>query len=233
MSRQLSRQITRKNAVFLTLGAPFLLARRCCAANGFWDLQDPKSWTDAERAELLTKSPWSKPAAVKFEAGAGMMTSGGETAHMSRRGRYSTDTGVTEAPGKYQTIVRWESALPIREANRNVSKDDPAANYILGLVGDIPMLGAMSDDESQSEYEHRLENLKQYTKLEKKGEPIYLSKTGYRGKGADGVALFYFVRKDLITLEDRTVTFSTKLGPVEIKAKFTTHDMLYRGKLEL
>jgi len=209
------------------------MRQKCFAAKEFWDEKDPKDWTGAERTELLTKSPWAKEATVHYNAGAGMMTSGAHTAQMSRRGRVSTDSGVSASPDKYRTIVRWESALPIREANRNISKDDPAANYILGLVGDVPMLGPMADDESQAAYENRLANLKQYTKLEKKGEPIYLSKLGYRGSGDDGVALFYFVRNDLITLDDHTVTFVTKLGPVDIKVKFSTHEMLYRGKLEL
>ena len=46
-------------------------------------------------------------------------------------------------------------------------------------------------------------------------------------------ALFYFVRNDLITLSDHTVTFVTKLGPIDVKAKFSTHEMVYQGKLEL
>ncbi len=228
----------RRTAILTGLGIPAFFTQKCLAAKEFWDEKPPKDWTDTERNELLTKSPWAKEAAVHYNAGAGMMTSGARTAQMSRRGgRVSTDSGVTQSPDKYRTIVRWESALPIREANRNISKDDPAANYILGLSGDVPMLGPMAEDESQSEYEHRLEMLKQYTKLEKKGEPIYLTRMGYRAAskkdGDDGVALFYFVRNDLITLEDHTVTFVTKLGPVDVKVKFSTHEMQYRGRVEL
>jgi hypothetical protein len=29
------------------------------------------------------------------------------------------------------------------------------------------------------------------------------------------------------------VTFVTKLGPIDVKAKFSTHEMIYQGKLEL
>jgi hypothetical protein len=29
------------------------------------------------------------------------------------------------------------------------------------------------------------------------------------------------------------VTFVTKLGPIDVKCKFTVKDMMYRGKLEL
>ena len=76
--------------------------------------------------------------------------------------------------------------------------------------------------------------LKQYTKLEKKGDPIYLVKVAYqKGPSATSGTLFYFERNDLITTHDGTVTFVTKLGPLDLRCKFTPKDMLYLGKLEL
>jgi hypothetical protein len=33
--------------------------------------------------------------------------------------------------------------------------------------------------------------------------------------------------------EDKQATFSTKLGPIDVKCKFTLRDMMYRGNLEL
>ncbi len=129
-----------------------------------------------------------------------------------------------------EALVRWESALPIREADHSRIKDDPAANYILSLTGDVPMLGEKSTAETEADLQARLEALKQYTKLEKKGGPIYLSKIGQApGSGT----LFYFERNDLIRLQDREVTFVTRLGPIEVKAKFPLKEMVYRGKLEL
>jgi hypothetical protein len=43
--------------------------------------------------------------------------------------------------------------------------------------------------------------------------------------------LFYFPRAEPI--KDGQVTFLTKLGPVEVKCKFTVKEMMYHGKLEL
>jgi hypothetical protein len=43
--------------------------------------------------------------------------------------------------------------------------------------------------------------------------------------------LFYFSRADPI--KDGQATFSTKMGPVEVKCKFTVKEMTYRGKLGL
>jgi hypothetical protein len=228
--------VTRRAALQFGWGA---VAAACApawafAAKEFWNERKPEEWTEEERQELLTKSPWAKEASTSFFGGPNV--AGGRTATTNRGRRTvgtSTGGGPAPDPGKMRSIVRWESALPIREANHNESKDDPAANYILNVSGDLPMLGPASDDETEDEFAHRMEPLKQFTKLEKRGDPIYLSQVRYKGtRGSEG-ALFYFVRNDLITLSDHTVTFVTKLGPIDVKAKFSTHEMIYQGKLEL
>ena len=43
--------------------------------------------------------------------------------------------------------------------------------------------------------------------------------------------LFYFPRSEPI--KDGQVTFDTKMGPIEVKCRFTVKEMMYRGKLEL
>ena len=45
--------------------------------------------------------------------------------------------------------------------------------------------------------------------------------------------MFYFSRFDPITPANKEITFTTKMGPLEIKAKFTLKDMMYKGKLGL
>lgn len=208
----------------------------------FWNEKKPADWTDDERQELLTKSPWAKEAEVKNNSGVGGI--GAPRSSGGMRGRtmggssgrpVGTIPDTSNIPqGHYRAIVRWDSALPVREALRNQSKDDPAANYILCVSGDLPMLGRRSNDESDSEYQQRLDMLKQYTKIEKKGDPIYLTKIGYQnGPASVSGTLFYFERNDLITPGDRTVTFVTKLGPNDVKAKFAVREMMYLGKLEL
>ena len=91
------------------------------------------------------------------------------------------------------------------------------------------------DQEEEIQYERRLEMLRQYTKLEKKGDPIFLAKAeSTPAKYAFGSGtLFFFPRTDSILADDKQVTFVTKVGPYEAKAKFSIRDMLYRGKLAL
>ncbi len=73
--------------------------------------------------------------------------------------------------------------------------------------------------------------LKQYTRLERKNAPIYLSKVIFQSATE---TRFYFERTEPIFPDDKQVTFVTKLGPLEAKAKFILKEMVYQGrKLEL
>ena len=234
--------MTRRTAILTSLGLPlwaYAPKLWAYAPREFWNEKKPEDWTDEERQQLLTKSPWAQEPKTQYNSGPGGLPAGRGSATRGGRvvgGSRTTTSGSTNNPGvpqKYQSIVRWESALPIREANHNKSKDDPAANYILKVLGDLPMLSLASNDETEAEYAQRLDNLKQYTKLEKKGDPIYLSNLRHEGKGEEEGTLFYFVRNDLITLDDKAVTLVTKLGPIDVKCKFTLKDMMYQGKLEL
>ncbi len=220
--------MTRRDALIISLALP---AHLKAAAAPFWDTKDPKDWTDAERTELLTRSPWAHTVSVHYDQGPGGLNRGPSN---SRRGR-SAAPGLPAPNGAptlapTEALVRWESALPIREADRNRLKDDPAANYIISVTGDLPMLGEKSTKETEADFQGRQEALKQYTKIEKKGDSIYLARVG---PARESGTLFYFDRNDLIRLQDHQVTFVTRLGPIEVKAKFTLKDMVYRGKLEL
>jgi hypothetical protein len=141
--------------------------------------------------------------------------------------------------------VRWESAIPIQQALSNGAegqKPDPDFDkyYVLSLLGELPMVGSgrLGDDDSaadRAQKERRQEMFKQYTKLERGGRRVQLVKIeeGSRVASAGPGTHFYFSRLDEISLDDKAATFSTKLGPLEIAAKFPLKDMLYHGKLTL
>ena len=97
----------------------------------------------------------------------------------------------------------------------------------------IPMTALMTDRKNQAD--RRMEEFKDYTRLERKDGPLHLekvdegSRTGSRGPGV----YFYFSRNNEISMDDKEVDFSTKVGATEIKAKFALKDMRYHGKLAL
>jgi hypothetical protein len=148
---------------------------------------------------------------------------------------------------EFHGTVRWESARPVQEAlhigsSEGGTNPDFEKYYVINLLGDMPMMGAgrrgdnsSSDDDDPAQKERRLEMLKEFTKLENKDGPVLLEKIeqGSRiGRPGPGT-LFYFSRLDGISLDDRQVTFVTKLGPIDVRTRFTLKDMVYRGKLAL
>jgi hypothetical protein len=102
------------------------------------------------------------------------------------------------------------------------------------MVGDVPSVGA-TPDEDATQRAARFETLKQVTKLEHKGDEILLSRVEVAPKNDLSLAgtLFYFSRGLALRLEDKQAVFSTKLGPIDVKCKFTLRDMMYHGNLEL
>jgi len=145
--------------------------------------------------------------------------------------------------------VRWESASPVQEAlhlHADDEKPDPDFEkyYVIALIGDLPSGRRRNDDNSddssndsdrKDRAERRMEAFKDYTRLERRDGPLHLekvdegSRTGGRGPGV----YFYFSRNKEISMDDKELDFSTKVGSTEIKAKFTLKDMRYHGKLAL
>src|ERR1700674_4346910 len=146
---------------------------------------------------------------------------------------------------QFHGTVRWESARPIQEALAiGSSYDRPNPDfekyYVLNILGDMPILGggrrrggdSAGDDDDPAQRERRIETPKEFTKLERKNGPVLLEKIGQgsrTGRPGPGT-LFYFSRLDGISLDDKQVSFYTKMGPLEVRARFTLKDMLYRGK---
>lgn len=195
---------------------------------------------------------------IGFPGGGGIGFPGGGGNHGGLGSPNGYPTGGATGPGggggsrggserqHFEATVRWESALPIQQALHAEASDDKpnpdfAKYYVIGLIGDLPMVGGgrrrngenSDDDDNATQRERRLDMYKQYTRLERKDGPLQLekvedgSRTGSKGPGT----YFYFSRLDDISMDDKQVSFTTKLGPVEIKAKFNLKDMLYHGKL--
>jgi hypothetical protein len=216
--------MTRREALWVAAGIPIW-----AAAKEFWNDKTPDQWTKEEIEQLLNQSPWAKPAAVSFNNSAGILGSPG----YGRPGRVYGVPGTGDqnkkgsGPLGFQATIRWETALPIRLAEKNHALD-ASAYYVLAAVGDFPATGEANEDAEAKE--QRREMLQEFTKLDRKGDsPIYLDRiepiaTGMR---------FYFPRLEPITAANKEIAFSTKVGPLELKARFPLKDMVYRGKLEL
>lgn len=214
--------ITRRNALIAALGIPSL-AQLQAASDEFWNKKNPQDWTPEEVKEMLNASPWAKPASISYNNKA-------RDIFDIPYGGAVTGTSHNEPPSKtadagFHGVVRWESANTIRAVAKGNAGDDIAHFYILALIGDFPSAGS-----SGGESEGRQQMLREFTKLERKGDsPIYLDHVEPLARGT----LFFFSRIEPIRLSNKEITFTTKMGPLEIKAKFPLKEMMYRGKLDL
>jgi hypothetical protein len=229
-------RITRRSAlVALGIASASALNPAWGFAGEFWDQKQPSAWSKEEMERLMTKSPWAKEASIDNTAQSGpIMTRSVPT----RRGGVANQTGTNptaDFTGKWKASVRWESALPVREALGDTKMTVALSeNYIINVFGDIPS-PAPSDLDSEDERKTKFDILQERTRIERKGDPLELKRVelSHRTPFSTPGTLFYFSRVFPIMPDDKQVTFVTKIGPLELKCKFTLKDMIYRGNLEL
>ena len=151
-------------------------------------------------------------------------------------------------PAPPHVIVRWDSSAPIRGAMKKISvskevdEADVAAFYIVTMDG--LKLGAGRNRPPQQQFQpsaaprgvdpRMQERLQENTTLSVKGKDA-VKPAKMDAVSADGSTTmrFYFPRSMEISLDDKEVTFQTKVGPLEIKQKFVLKDMTFDGKLAL
>ena len=145
-------------------------------------------------------------------------------------------------PEGMKTTVRWESAKPIREVRKKLSAEDVEKNYVIGLFGgpltmmrnaagrgeerDPERAGRRAPDPAEMKA-----NLEKNTQLQIHGkETLHPEKMV---EVEDGLMIFFSRDDHPIKVENRDVTFQTKLGPLRLRAKFSLKEMVYRKGLEL
>ncbi|MGA3190259.1 MAG: hypothetical protein ABSF22_24405 [Bryobacteraceae bacterium] len=228
--------MTRRSALLIGLAGGFVPAGCWGYAKEFWNEKKPSDWTGDEIDLLLNKSPWAKEATVSYYGGQNGPLSNTMPGQRSHSSSNSSNRGSPSAvsPADWKAIIRWQSALPVRQALKAPASADYEKFYILNMVGDVPSIGA-TPDEDPAQRAARFETLKQVTKLEHKGDAILLSRVEVSPRNDLSLAgtLFYFSRGLALRPEDKQAIFSTKLGPIDVKCKFTLKEMMYQGNLEL
>lgn len=145
-----------------------------------------------------------------------------------------------EAP---KFVVRWESAVPVREAAAKL--EDANATNIAGLAQDFYVISTLVDtmpgvrrgepgregQRAQPDYSRMQDQMIQITSLRIKGRDA-ISPAHVRmlptGKGL--TALFLFPRSIELPGDAKEAAFETSMGRMVIKAKFSFKDMTYEGR---
>jgi hypothetical protein len=250
-----------------------------CAADA-WKNTDFTKWSPEDSKKVLTKSPWAKEVSVSMGQGT-MPTGNGSRRGGGGGGMAGTDAGGMggmggggggrgmggggggggEMGGGYSApslnlIIRWESAIPVKEAamklnygdhlpakgEKGYTLDAPQNNYILSVTG-LRLGGARgrtregADDQPaegtpRSQADRIKDQLMTSTQLVRKGkDPI--APADVMVNANTNVVYIIFPKADVISDDDKDVEFRLTMGRIQVKEKFSLKDMHFSGKLEL
>lgn len=231
-----------------------------------WSHKDAAKWTDKDVQRVLSDSPWAQQAGAIFslatddapaappsapppvspaaQAGLGGPTNSG----------VRWDGGVGRSRGSDPTLnvlVRWDSALPVREALNRAGQEaqhshtaeQAAKDYIISIIGLVPAGRYRSVGRTESESrsdgtidarnpEEMLEGLMAASQLIPRGKAAIRPEDA-KLDGSTGTLYIFFPRTEPIALDDKEVTFTTRFGALTVQKRFGLKDMRYQGKLEL
>lgn len=231
--------------VLAVLPVPLLLAGE------FWQRAAPEDWTPEQIEELLSDSPWAKPAEVRFlgERGGPGIPGVGLPGGRGRSGGGSRIPGGGGWPGAgggigfpwmshardsasdADTTVVWTSALPVRLALERLGVVEPlrdvrAADFYIVTLDGLPFALAPLADAPDV--------LRQSARLERKDRPtIRAERVEVRPRpGAPAIEL-YFPRQHDLSADDKSIEFYLTAGEYSIRRKFKLGEMVFRGRLEM
>jgi hypothetical protein len=242
-------------------------------AGDFWKEKKPADWSEKEAKKMTERSPWAHETTPKMEGGmATGMPSGGGGGRSKGGGAPGGDMGgggvrggaggVWGGAGMTPSIpavhVRWESALPVREAFGRLDVQNPfpkelaekAANYYVVTVEGlrVPMGRPRGDakgggqrgqqaeqeqltPEAMKQMQSRMAQATTIVRTDK--EPMKPEAVRIL-QGAKGPTFqFFFKKSDPITVEEKEVKLVVKMGPMTVETRFKPKDMVFEGALAL
>ncbi len=202
------------------------------AADQAWKNKQFPEWTEDDAKELLKDSPWVKtvvPTVVKNPAKASV-----EGLPTGRRGkrREASDTTAPAALKPPSLIVRWESALPVREAELKARfltapTLDDEDHYAIAVYG-VP--NALLHDDSKAV----AEGLRHQALLKREGKQDTKPSSVTVLLRDDGpVVLYLFPKSAAFDWRDHKITFDAQVTTLKFTQEFSFDDMTFHGKLEL
>jgi hypothetical protein len=237
------------------------LAPAALWAADVWESKPFQNWTQKDVQKIFNNSPWarqaravigssppdpagrSQPAVSDASSNDSGVPKGREPGGAGRLGGAPSD--VDQGPQSQvgvPVIVRWQSALPLRQAQMlgkygdNVAISPEAQKFladepgiyvvaISGLAGSIVSAGG-GDQARRS--------IAEKSTLTVKGKPpLHPIDVDFLAAGSTVDVLIGFPRSTRITLEDQEVELASEIGRATVHYKFKLKDMVVRGELEL
>jgi hypothetical protein len=137
--------------------------------------------------------------------------------------------------------VRWESALPVRLAEK--ASITPLNSYVISLVGIVPAnrYNAVGKAETSSSSdgsvdpknpEEVLEAFMAYSRIVQKGVRD-IEPEDAKLDPSTGTVRIFFPRSRVIDPEQKEILFVTHFGNLNVRVKFRVSTMKYHGAIEL
>jgi len=221
----------------LRIGLFIICIGAAYAADEAWKTKRVADWTEQDTKEILSNSPWAMmtvPAVKKEEKKQqhGNPLGAVGVPGMNRRRANPDPPPETQAPSESATslMLRWESALPIREAELKARETSAPVvdedHYAIAVYG-LPTKLA-KDPKGEGD------RLKGQAALKREGQKdLKPSHVDVIQRDDGVVVVFLFPRTKEISAQDSGVEFDAQIGQYEIAQKFQVDQMMYQGKLEL
>lgn len=196
----------------------------------FWNTEDPSQWSSEQIQQLTTDSPWAKPVTAEVKAYSpqtGGLGGGGRRGGGTRMGRSGGTSNPSASSPKFPGVVRWMSAKPILLALKLQLPPDFAHHYVIGVTG-LPVVSGHSEGADNTD---SFEGLKEVTYLQVKGQEAAQPGIIQQDPNDTSTVLFGFLNQFLDLTKAKTATFTTTMGPLNVKAKFDLARMTYKGEL--
>jgi hypothetical protein len=228
------------------------------AADQAWKDKQVPEWTESDAKQLLTDSPWAKSVTPTLEkavenrpgrpeggvrrgGGIGIGGIGIGTGGTGRRGSAGgsgnpsgvsdSRSGTNEGQTAPTLTLRWESALPIREAElkaRDISAPSLDEDFYAIAVYGIPSRMVNDDSKQLADQLKNQGAIKRYGKKDLKPSRVEIL---LREDGP--VIVYLFPRTAEITWRDHRIEFAAQVGRLKFTQPFDADDMMFHGKLEL
>ena len=207
-----------KLAFLLLAGSSLLLAA------DFWEIYHYTQWTDQQIRKIMRDSPWARSTEIRLKAF-----------------HYDGELELFDQPVFVTAIVRWQSALPIRQVVALERFGDEADSslesvarlgsdlnaYVVGVFG-IPVTGGLDPPGDLAAGA---------SLVFRDGPPLgsALALVEQKEEWADVYFAFPNEPPDgrVITLDDERVQFVLDAATIEVRHRFNLSQMVYMGKLGL
>ena len=215
------------------------------AATPSWKDKPLSQWTVEDAKQLLTDSPWVKHVTPHWLADLSpfQREEGGDLNEGVGKGVGLAGTGILGSRREAEAIkrahtktepapvmVRWESALPVRFAEKKAGETDvpdlKSDDYAIAVYGiPLPKRG-----NSASELKD-IATLRRYKKKDMKPSRVEIMR--HDDDDDTATIIYLFPRSVEITKKDGGMEFAAQIGRLWVSQYFYTGEMQFRGETQI